>query len=177
MASTRDKTAFFLSSLDVYVGGTGAGNLVAYTAPESTFRQMRDVATAESTKDGKRIPVRRDTIRQGAELEGAFKQFDIDTMKLIMGGTVVTGGGYERLHFGHSTALPSEQIWAFKGERVDGKIMWLVFPAAQVITPVEAPLGGEEHADLPFTISANLDETLSGQTAMDQDLYYWQVND
>jgi len=172
MASERDKDKFFLSSLDVYVGGTGDANLVAYTEPGSTIRQTIDIATAEGTRGGVRIPIRRDVIRRGAEFEGAFKQFDIDTMQMIMGGTIVTGGGYTRLLFGSDTSLPAETLWAFKGPRVDDVDMWLVFPKGQCITPIETSLGGEEHASLPFTIGANIDESATA----DRNLYYWQFN-
>lgn len=177
MASSRDKTAFLLSSLDAYVGGTAAGNLVAYTAPGSTFRHTRDIATAESSLDGKRIAVRRDEIRKGAEFEGAFMQFDIDTLQLILGGTVATGSGYTRLYFGHGSDLPAEVQWAFKGRRVDGQMLWLVFPKAQCLTPIEVPMGGEEHANIPFSIGANIDETMTGAGEDEQNIYYWQLND
>jgi hypothetical protein len=174
MASQRDKTKFFLSSLDVYVGGTGAANLVAYTDPGTTFRMLRDVASAESTKDGKRVIVRRDSIRQGAEFEGAFKQFDIDTFQMIMGGTIASGSGYEKLSFGSSSGLPTETLWGFKGQNVDGDIMWLVFPKGQIMSPIEVALGGEEHASIPFTVGANIDETMTAVGDEFENLYYWR---
>jgi hypothetical protein len=177
VASTRDKTAFFLSSLDVYVGGTADANLVAYTMPGSTFRMLRDVATAEGAQGGKRVAVRRDVIRQGAELEGAFMQFDIDTFQLVMGGTISTGAGYSRLQFGSSSELPAEGLWGFKGERVDGKTMWLVFPAGQILSPIEVPVGAEEHANVPFTVGANIDETMTAAGDNERNVYYWQFND
>ncbi len=177
MASERDKTAFLLSSLDVYVGGTASANLVAYTDPGMTIRQLRDVATAEGSQGGTKVPIRRDVIRNGAEIEGAFKQFDIDTMQMVMGGTIVTGAGYSRLYFGSSSGLPSETLWAFKGERVDGKVMWLIVPKGQVLSPIEMSLGGDEHASIPFTLGANIDETMTAAGDNEKNLYYWQINE
>ena len=174
MASTRDKEKFLLSSLDVYVGGTAAGNLVAYTHPECTFRHPRDIATAEGSVDGKRVPIRRDVIRQHAEFDGSFKQFDVGTLQLILGGTIATGGGYTSLWFGHNSLLPSETQWSFKGQTVDGKEMWLIFPKGQCLTPVEIPMGGEEHANVPFTIGANYDP--SGASG-EQTIYRWVTED
>ena len=177
MASERDKTSFLLSSLDVYVGGTADANLVAYTDPGMTVRQLRDVASAEGSKGGTKVIIRRDTIRNGAEVEGAFKQFDMDTMSMVMGGTIVTGTGYSRLYFGSSSGLPTETLWAFKGERVDGKKMWLVVPKGQILSPIEMTLGGDEHASIPFTLGANMDETMTAVDDEEKNLYYWQIND
>ncbi|MHA1290717.1 MAG: hypothetical protein ACTSPB_25310, partial [Candidatus Thorarchaeota archaeon] len=145
--------------------------------PGMTIRQVRDVATAEATKGGVRVAIRRDVIRNGIEVEGAFKQFDIDTMQMIMGGTIVTGGGYTRLYFGSSSGLPAETLWAFKGERVDGKTMWLVIPKGQILSPIEMSVGGEEHASIPFVLGANIDESMTAEGDEEKNLYYWQIND
>jgi len=70
--------------------------------------------------------------------------------------------------------LPTETLWGFKGQNVDGDIMWLVFPKGQIMSPIEVALGGEEHASIPFTVGANIDETMTAVGDEFENLYYWR---
>ena len=144
----------FLYDPAVYIREWGTDDTlvpIGYMEREKSFKAS--VKYAEFKTGIPENLIRKDVISQEFIFEGKLKQFNPDSLALVMQRTIdtVTASGYSRILIGSETPSPVFLSMVLIGQTVDGKELRLYIRKLQVSSEdVEVMLGSDKYADLQF---------------------------
>lgn len=157
----NDSDKFFLHDPALYLNfHDGNGNLgMGYLEAEKTWRQTQEYAIFKTG-----IPkseIRRDIIDQEFMIEGMLKQFQKETLALVMQRRVdEDDGDWDRVIIGSELPAALFPSAVLVGKTVDDVELRLFIRRLQITAEdLEIVLGGDEYSSIPFKGTAQKDET------------------
>jgi hypothetical protein len=158
MFSPKDADRFWLGDLDVY--------LDSETQPAFYTRAEKPITpTAEYVEFLDGIPqnlVRKDIIRFGLSIGLIILEWTADIIELTRGGLKTkTDPNYEYVYYGEDYVEPITHRFRFVGELRDTKAIEFVVLKGKTTDMGEIPTGGTDYNEIPATIEALRDTTVS----------------
>jgi len=169
MFSSKDKEAFFLGDLDLYIDGDTSPS--AYTRAEKGISFSAEFA--EFLEGIPQVLVRKDLIRFGLSISFEVMQWTAKLLNLARGGELVTSGAdYDFNYFGTDYPDPPVVEFRFVGELRSGNSVEFVIPQGKVSEMGEIPTGGTDYAGIPMVVEAQKDESESDES---RNLGYFKI--
>jgi hypothetical protein len=158
MFSPKDAETFFLGDLDVY--------LDSETQPAFYTRAEKPITpTAEYVEFLDGIPqnlVRKDIIRFGLSIGLIILEWTADIIELTRGGLkVITDPNYKYVYYGEDYVEPITHRFRMVGELRNTKAIEFVILKGKTTDMGEIPTGGTDYNEIPATIEALRDSTVS----------------
>lgn len=165
----RDSEQLFLGDLDVYIDSET--NPAFYTRPEKPI--SFNVEFAEFLEGIPQVLVRKDLVRFGLTMSLVAMEWTLNIMQIARGGELVTGGPtYDYLYWGTDFTEPPVHQYRFIGPKVNSEIVEFVMRRGKSTDFPELTSGGTDYNEIPFTIEALKDDTVSDQS---RNLAYFRI--
>lgn len=157
----NDSSKLFLYDPVMYVDlePPSTPKVLGYMEKEKTITFEQEYAVFETGIPASEI--RRDIIRQSFKIEGMLKQFQKETLALVMQRSVDnTDSEWDRVIIGTEVPAAIFPSVILMGQNVDGDELRLYIRRLQITAEtLEIALGAEEYSSIPFVGTAQKDET------------------
>ena len=170
MFSTKDKEAFFLGDLDIFIDTDTSPS--AYTRAEKPISFSAEFA--EFLEGIPQVLVRKDLTRFGMAIAVELMQWTAKIINLARGGELVESGpDFDFVYFGTDYVEPPIKKYTFSGTLRSGNTVDFVILQGKVSEMGEVPTGGTDYTGIPMLIEAQKDET---EVDLSRDLAYFKVS-